>query len=117
MPALLRQGANAALPTKSQNHCGLVATELANAPACPVCNWLINDPLVNWVVSAEKAAFIIGRGMVPATPPLLLSAKLVPPFKAKFACAFLNSFRNPFSKIFTSLGLMLIHCRRLRLPM
>src|SRR5215469_3711798 len=117
MPALRAQGVNALLPTKSQNHCGVVASALANDPTCPFCKLVINPPLVNWVLSAEKAASIIGRGMVPATPPLLLSAKLVPPFMAKFACAFLNSFRNPFSKTFTSLGLMLIHCRRLRLPM
>src|SRR4051812_23223474 len=116
IPALFAQGENAALPTMSQNHCGVVASALANDPACPFCKLVINPPFVNWLVSAEKAESIIGRGMVPATPPLALSAKLVPPFSARFACAFLNSLRNPFSKIFTSFGLMLIHCRRLRLP-
>src|SRR3954469_14681105 len=74
--ALLRQGENAALPTMSQNHCGVVASALANAPALPVCSWLVNVLFVNWLVSAEKAASMIGRGIVPAAPPFVLSAKL-----------------------------------------
>jgi hypothetical protein len=54
-----------------------------------------------------NAASNIGRGSSPGLP--VLSANVVPPLIARLVCAFLNSFKKPFSKIFTSFRSKVCH--------
>src|SRR5436305_1821885 len=102
-----------------QKNVGLAAMVLASVPAAPVFRFVMYVPFVKFdEVALPKAAVIIGRGTSPATPETFAKVFPLPAamFLARLPCAFLNSFRNPFSTVLTSLMLYPSHWCRDRLP-
>src|ERR1044072_975199 len=93
----------------------LLAMTLARFPACPWATKFALDAAENCGEVAEpNDAVKIGRATCPANPwlPKLLLAGLAKRAIARLFCAFLNSCRKLFSKMFTSLGV-----KRRQMPM
>src|SRR5581483_696158 len=110
---LLAQGGNAPMPTRLQYKLMLLPCPdnvLAKEPAAPVLRYVRNVPLEKFDVALPKAAVMMGSGTSPGRPRFAnvfpLPAAL---FTARLFCALWNSFRNPFSKILTSLMLYPSH--------
>src|SRR5690348_12829336 len=114
LPTLLAHAGNAVVPTMLQKKLMLLpepAKVFANVPAAPVFRFVIRAPLEKFgEVELPNAAAKIGSGTSPGKPRL---ANVLPRpaarFTARLFCAFLNSFKNPFSMIFTSLRLCPSH--------
>src|SRR5690242_13797011 len=113
-PTLLAQAGNALVPTRLQTKLMLLpepAKVFANVLAAPVFRFVINVPFEKFgEVGLPNAAAKIGKGASPVMPRL---ANVLPRpaarFTARLFCASLNSFRNPFSIMFTSLRLYPSH--------
>src|SRR5438874_8799223 len=102
---------NAFFPARLHMKVDVKASVFAKAPATPLFRKVRNVPLVKLAeVGEPKAAVMIGNALLLPHPAIGLKwpTHAGPPvalLMARLACAALNSFRKPFSKMLTSLRL------------
>src|SRR5262245_61850604 len=96
------------LPTTLQRYEVVLTSERAMLPAAPASSWVVNAVQPLALEAVPNAAVIMGSGTWPGNPLLNGVAPLpLARLMARLFCAFLNSCRKPFSKIFTSFSFTL----------